>query len=951
MKSKMTATQNGTGSASPRGFLSKLTMTFFRRPWLTGTIWLVLLVFGAMSYTTLLKREGFPSIDIPITIVNGTYIVNDASRVDGEVVKPISDVALQLDGVTAVQAQSLDNFFSVVIQYKEGTDAKTAAKALENAVNQDASLPDTARIQYSVPYFGATGPESKKIDIAISFYDASNKTDTVALHDAAKKAVEYLNQNKPPLVETYFIQDQFTTATDPATGQSATIQKSFDRYGARESEVTKYYNSVIIGVSAIDGADVIKLDDQVRAQLGALDDQPGMADYETAVTAGFANAIRENINELQRVLLEGLLAVLVVGSLVIAIRASLITVISMISVITITLGLLYLIGYSLNVITLFALILGLSLVVDDTIIMIEALDVSRKRHKKRDEAVASAAQRVSRAMVAATVTAALSFAPLLFVGGVLGGFIRAIPVTIISSLIISLFVALIFIPFFARFLILGKKQMGEAGMKEVGATIEARIANAITWPMRWARRSRKKLVVVGLMAVMIGVGFVAAAGVVGRNVAFNIFPPTKDTNGLTITLAFAPNTTLSQAQGVTDKASAIAAEVIGANFEYSSLYNSGTATGATQQIAIIPYSTRDITSQELVKQLEARYEGFEGANVQVGQQDVGPPASSFAVRIVTEDREAGLRLANDVSDYLKTVELTRPNGSVATIRSVNVSSPNQFVRTDGKLNIQVSAAFTDTDTSTLVTLAQNALTREFDAERIAQYGLNADALKFDLGQESENQDSFKVLVFAFPALMLVIYVVLAFQFRSLLQPLLIFLALPFSLLGVTLGLTLTDNPFSFFAMLGFFALIGLSLKNTILLADYANQARRAGLGVIDATVEALTERFRPLIATSLTAIVSLIPLAIISPFWQGLAVVLIFGLLSSTFLVITVFPYYYLGGEFLRQRVSRRTGLMWLAIVVASVVAASVFGQPILLLVPLLLLGMRTAWYIVRSAR
>ena len=155
--------------------------------------------------------------------------------------------------------------------------------------------------------------------------------------------------------------------------------------------------------------------------------------------------------------------------------------------------------------------------------------------------------------------------------------------------------------------------------------------------------------------------------------------------------------------------------------------------------------------------------------------------------------------------------------------------------------------------------------------------------------------------------MLVIYLLLIFEFRSFLQPLLIFMAIPFSLFGVTLGLYLSDNPFSFFAMLGFFALIGLSIKNTILLTDYANQSRRAGMGPVDSVHAALAERFRPLIATSLTAVVSLIPLAITSPFWEGLAVVLIGGLLSSTFLVITVFPYYYLAAEFLRVKTRRKS--------------------------------------------
>jgi apolipoprotein N-acyltransferase len=78
----------------------------------------------------------------------------------------------------------------------------------------------------------------------------------------------------------------------------------------------------------------------------------------------------------------------------------------------------------------------------------------------------------------------------------------------------------------------------------------------------------------------------------------------------------------------------------------------------------------------------------------------------------------------------------------------------------------------------------------------------------------------------------------------------------------------------------------------------------------------LAERFRPLIATSLTAVVSLIPLAITSPFWEGLAIVLIGGLLSSTFLVVTIFPYYYLGAEFLKINVSRKLGLSWLIITV-----------------------------------
>lgn len=151
-----------------------------------------------------------------------------------------------------------------------------------------------------------------------------------------------------------------------------------------------------------------------------------------------------------------------------------------------------------------------------------------------------------------------------------------------------------------------------------------------------------------------------------------------------------------------------------------------------------------------------------------------------------------------------------------------------------------------------------------------------------------------------------------------------------------LGLYLTNNPISFFAMLGFFALIGLSIKNTILLTDFANQSRRSGLGPIDSAVAALEERFRPLFATSATAVVALIPLAISSPFWQGLAVVLIFGLLSSTLLVVTVFPYYYLGAEYLRLHISARHFFLWLLItglIAAGVTALTNIGFGMLVFV------------------
>jgi multidrug efflux pump subunit AcrB len=459
-------------------------------------------------------------------------------------------------------------------------------------------------------------------------------------------------------------------------------------------------------------------------------------------------------------------------------------------------------------------------------------------------------------------------------------------------------VALVFIPLFARFLLLGKKQMGSENVHEAAAGIEARIARFISAPMLWAKGSTKKLVSVGLIAVFIGLGFVGTGGYLFQKVTFNIFPSAKDSNQITTQITFGPGTTIVEAQEIAEEIDTIVGKRTATNFVRASYYGQANIQTAILISDLTDYKERDIRAPDIIKQLNTEFKDYRKAQVKAASLDAGPPAAAFKVQIESgKNRQAALVLANDA-------ELKRLDGSVAELDAVSVGNSSIYNRDDGKAFVDVSVTYVDTDTTTLVTITKDAVLEAFGPQKVASYGLDKDALSFNSGQEEENQDSFKTLALAFPILLIVIYVVLALQFRSLLQPLLIFMALPFSLFGITLGLYLTDNAFSFFAMLGFFALIGLSIKNTILLTDYANQARKAGLGTVDAAHEALAERFRPLIATSLTAVCSLIPLALASPFWEGLSVVLICGLLSSTFLVITVFPYYYLGGEFLRMKTS-----------------------------------------------
>jgi multidrug efflux pump subunit AcrB len=908
--------------------LPKLSLAIFDRPRIAAIFWLVLTVTGIVSYTTLLQREGFPSINIPYSVVNGTYFVNDPARVDREIAKPVSDIVLKDSRVKSVQANSQGNFYFLAVQYTDKTNADVAGKEIKQHIEDAHVMPMRSTLKAETPKIGFT---ERGDDGVISVYAKNDGATPEQLIAAGEQVAQYIKDQQYPEVESVSVIDQYVKGTDPITGKPVTNQTKFDRYGERIGGQNVFYDSASVGFQQKDGTDVIKLNDKIRKALDTYNKEHADSPYRAVVSATYANDIKDQIGGLQQSLLEGLLAVLVIGSIVIAVRASFITVIAMLTVLALTLGLLYAVGYTLNTITLFSLVLCLGLIVDDTIIMVEAIDAQRRRLKEPREIVKIATRKVSRAMVAATSTAILSFAPLLFVGGILGSFIRAIPVTVISALLISLLVALFFIPLFARYLLLGKKQLGLKNMHEPAAGFEAKVANFIGKPMLWARHSKPKLFTVGIIALIIGFGFIAGAGFMFQKVTFNIFPPSKDSNGLSIKMSLEPGTSIEQAENIVDRADKQIAQQTGENFTRASYYSGADNTTATLFVYLNSFKDRAITAPQLSKQIEDSFKHFDGARVEVSQMDVGPPASAFSVRIQTADRAAAEKLAKDMNKFLANRELTRPSGAKAKIVSTSISDPNSYDRADGKSYIEVTAKFDGTDTSTLVTLAKDAVNKEFTAQKLATYGLPKDVLNYDIGQEQENQDSFSTLVKAFPILLLVIFLLLALQFRSLLQPLLIFMAIPFSLLGITLGLYLTHNAFSFFAMLGFFALIGLSIKNTILLTDFANQLRRDGASAVDAAVGALAERFRPLIATSFTAVVSLIPLYLSDPFWQGLTAVLIFGLLSSTFLVLTVFPYYYLGAEYLRLRITRFAALSWLVLSAVSGFALVKAGIPALI--------------------
>ncbi len=916
---------------------------FYDRVKTTATLWIALVIFGFLSYGVFMQRQGFPNVEVPISVTSGTYFVNDKTKVDNDIVRPLSELVMKQAKVKQVTANAADNFFSVVIEYKEGTNAKTAQADIQSLVSHAGFLPKNAAVEYKAINASKFNNE---YDVLLSVRK-NEDTSTEDLRYIAEQVKNDLSGTKG--VASLKVIDPFKTGINPATGESVTLQQTFDRVGIHYADGTLFYPAVEIGVHAQAGTDAIHLEKALNQRIAVINNKNMSTGATVAISAGVSENIENQILNLQTNLIEGLIVVIIISLLLISWRAGVATALSMASVLLITVGLLYAIGLTLNTITLFGLVLCLGLIVDDTTIMAEAIDAGKKDQATSRQIVAAAMKKVARASTAGTLVTMLAFAPMLFISGILGSFIRVLPITIIISLAVSLLVSLTLIPFMSRFLLLNKNSKRDTETRNPVLILENRISDGLANLIRVGNHSRKKAAAIGIVALFVSFLFLVGSAVFFQKLKFDIFPSTKDGDNISVTLTFPANTSIASAQQITDDANVLVGKTLGKNIVVISYLDSGNTRSAMGTVKLVSFKKRDVKAPVLIEQLNTVFAGFDKAHVKVGSLDAGPPKDDlpFRVQVFGNNTTDSTKLAEAIASSIKGKTVTRAsNKTTALINRVEVvGDTDAITRSNAKRVIEVQAGFNSDDTSALVTAAQKAVEDDFTAVKIEQYGLKKSDVTFDFGNESNNQDSFKSMLLAFPVLLIVMFLLLAFQFHSLLQPLLIFTAIPFSFFGVAAGLHLTNNPLSFFVMVGFFALIGIAVNNTILLTDFANQAQIEGASGFESMALAVKARFRPLITTSLTSVVALIPLALSDPFWESLAFTLIFGLLSSTFLVVVSFPYFYLGAEFLRSRYSRRLTFAWLlSFITLVVVAAKLKGSLVPLVFAGFVLAMTATW-------
>jgi len=269
------------------------------------------------------------------------------------------------------------------------------------------------------------------------------------------------------------------------------------------------------------------------------------------------------------------------------------------------------------------------------------------------------------------------------------------------------------------------------------------------------------------------------------------------------------------------------------------------------------------------------------------------------VRLRPEDREN----LDDVGNILIAAPGSPPVPLRGMVRLDPDTGPVQIERRDQERITTISASYTGDTPPGSVNQAIMSKVRSLNAPP----GFTIDFA----GEEQERRESFSSMLLAFLLAIALVYMVMATQFESLLHPLLIMFAVPLSLLGVMLSLFITNTNLSLMAYLGIIMLTGIVVNNGIVMIDFINQLRRNGMELNQAVTEAGRLRLRPIIMTTLTTTLALIPLAIGmgrgSEMQAPLGRVVIGGLLIATLLTLVFIPVLYAGIEgFLERRRNKR---------------------------------------------
>lgn len=736
--------------------------------------------------------------------------------------------------------------------------------------------------------------------------------------------------------------------------------------GIAERRSAAYLNGQpVVGFEVVrtKGAGEVDIMHGVRAQLAEM--KAKHPDIKVTEAFNFVDPVLENYDGSMKLMYEGaLLAVLVVWLFLRDWRATIVSATALPLSIIPTFALMYLFGFTINVVTLLSLSLVVGILVDDAIVEIENIMRHLRMGKTPYQAAMEAADEIGLAVIATTFTLIAVFLPTAFMTGVVGKFFVQFGWTAAISVFFSLVVARMLTPMMAAYIL--KPLVGEH--KEAAwERIYMRMAS-------WCLRHRIKTTLVTTLfffGVLIGLTPLLPTG----------FIPPDDLSQTQVSLTLPPGSTFAQTDALVKQAEGILSQ----NPYIQTIYTAigGGASGgdpfmpqggaearkATLTINLTPRSERrGIKKRVIETEMREQLEVIAGARVKVG---LGGGAEKYQLALTGEDGTALIEHARKVERELRSIpgignvvsssSLVRPEivirpdfakaadlgvSAAAIADTLRVATLGDYDQALAKLNLaqrQVpvvvklnDAARQDLDLLSrlsvpglngpvmLANFAQidvaggPAQIDRYDrsrnvnievelngvplgeveaiaAELPSLKNMPAGMKKAAIGDAEAMGELFTGFMLAMGTGVLCIYIVLVLLFKDFVQPTTILAALVLSVPGAILALFVTQSALSMPAMIGMIMLMGVATKNSILLVEYAIKARTEwGMNRWDALLDACHKRARPIVMTTIAMGAGMMPIAIglgTDPSFRApMAIVVIGGLITSTFLSLLVIP-------------------------------------------------------------
>ena len=1004
-----------------------ITKLILRRPVSTFLAVLSLLFFGFIAFTTM-KMELLPDMNFPYMIVSTVYPGASPEDIDELVSKPIEEEVSLLSDVEEVQSRSMENVSMVIVRYRYGTNMDRAYDKLKKKLDVlKGNLPDDAEdpdyIEFDINAQAGMvlaisdktkanlynyvknniEPEIEKLSSVASVSLSGGQAEYVRVELSEEKLAQYhltmeniiqmikASDFTYPAGSTYYgkqklslsVSEDYSTIEKlknlpllTGTGNTlylrdlATVSESLEE----KSSIGRYNGEDTIGLS-LSKTQIesdIAMSRDVKETIKDLEAQnPNLSVH---IIQDNADSIKSSLSSVfQTMIMAVVISMAIIFFFFGDVKASLIVGSSIPIAILGAIVFMYAMGYSMNMLTLSALVLGVGMMVDNSIVVLEAsfraMDEVQDERRSRRDATIDAVRVVGASVFGSTLTTCVVFLPLGFLKGISGQYFKPLGFTIVFCMLASLLSAITIVPL--CFTLYKPKENEKAPAYKAVRSLQNSYRTLIGRFLR-----HKKAVVLGTFLILLFSLFLAT------KIRSELMPDI-DSATVQISVLQKPGLDLEERDKAMREIEAMVAKDSDVD-RYTTLSGGGTGFqalyGGDSSSTVTAYlkKKRSVSTKEKAKAwqklLETRpdevitvksvsdanfgasdedvktNEGYEvilkGADLQslkeksdalvsemqkmesltgihsslenaaprllvkvdpikasaeglspiaLGQSLNSILGGKTVMKIDLDGEKADVRVEYpkdrfDTLEKIKNIRFSTPRGAAVALDSVATvdfsDSPATIIREDKKYVVTIRANYTE---------KANKETKE-EVDRLVESHLGRDIALSESLRTKNMREEFTDLFRAIAIAVFLVFVVMAGQFESLRFSFMVMTTVPFAMIGSFGLLWLFDATISMTSLLGFLMLVGTVVNNGILYVDTVNQYRE-DMPLDRAIIESGATRLRPILMTTLTTVLSMVPMAMAigenGKLMQGLALVDVGGLTASTLLALLLLPVYY----------------------------------------------------------